>query len=39
VKADLCGHHPYSATLGRHSMPVEVILRMVVERLYNFSYE
>jgi hypothetical protein len=28
VKADLCRTHPNSATLGRHSTPVEVILRI-----------
>ena len=40
VKADLCRRYPNSARLGRHSTPVEVILRMlVVKRLYNFSYE
>jgi IS5 family transposase len=40
VKADLCRRHPHSATSGRHSTPVEVILRMlVVRRLYDWSYE
>src|SRR5215207_4348350 len=40
VKADLCRRYPNSARLGRHSTPVEAILRMlVVTRLYNFSYE
>jgi transposase, IS5 family len=40
VKADLCRRYPNSARLGRHSTPVEVILRMlVVKRLYGFSYE
>jgi transposase, IS5 family len=40
VKADLIRRHPNSKRLGRHSTPVEVILRMlVVKRLYNFSYE
>jgi len=40
VKADLCHRYPNSKRLGRHSTPVEVILRMlVVKRLYNFSYE
>src|SRR5918992_833064 len=40
VKADLCQRFPNSATLGRRSTPVEVILRMlVVKRLYDFSYE
>jgi hypothetical protein len=32
VKADLCQRHPNSATLGRRSTPVEVILRMHHER-------
>src|SRR3712207_5256669 len=40
LKADLCRRYPNSARLGRHSTPVEVILRMlVVKRHYNFSYE
>ncbi len=40
VKADLCRRYPNSAKLGRHSTPVEVILRMlVVKRLYNWSYQ
>lgn len=40
VKADLLQRRPNSATLGRRSTPVEVILRMlVVKRLYDFSYE
>lgn len=40
VKADLCRRHPNSATLGRHSTLVEVVLRMlVVKRLYDFSYD
>src|SRR4029453_13213020 len=40
VKAGVCRRYPNSARLGRHSTPVEVILRMlVVKRLYNFSYE
>jgi IS5 family transposase len=40
VKGDLSRRYPKSATLGRHSTPVEVILRMlVVRRLYNWSYE
>ena len=40
LKADLVRRYPNSAKLGRHSTPVEVILRMlVVKRLYNFSYE
>ena len=37
VKADLCCRYPNSERLGRHSTPVEVILRMlVVKRLYGF---
>jgi IS5 family transposase len=40
VKADLLGRYPNSARLGRHSTPVEVILRMlIVKRLYGWSYE
>jgi transposase, IS5 family len=40
VKADLSRRYPNSGRLGRHSTPVEVILRMlVVRRLYGFSYE
>jgi len=40
VKADLLRRYPSSATLGRHSTPVEVILRMlIVCRLYDWSYE
>jgi IS5 family transposase len=40
VKADLLKRYPNSGRLGRHSTPVEVILRMlVIKRLYNFSYE
>jgi transposase, IS5 family len=40
VKADLARRAPQSLTRGRHSTPVEVILRMlVVRRLYDWSYE
>ena len=40
VRADLSRRRPNSATLGRRSTPVEVILRMlVVRRLYDWSYE
>jgi IS5 family transposase len=40
VKADLSRRYPNSAKLGRHSTPVEVILRMlVIKRLYGWSYE
>ena len=39
VKADLAKRYPNSERLGRHSTPVEVILRMlVVKRLYGWSY-
>ena len=40
VKADLSRRYPNSTIRGRHSTPVEVILRMlVVRRLYDWSYE
>ena len=40
VKADLSKRYRNSSTLGRHSTPAEVILRMlIVRRLYNWSYE
>lgn len=40
VKADLLQRHPQSARKGRHSTPVEVILRIfAVQHLYNWSYE
>jgi len=40
VKADLIRAHPHSSHKGRHSTPVEVILRMLlVRRLYHWSYE
>jgi transposase, IS5 family len=40
IKADLAGRAPHSLTRGRHSTPVEVILRLfVVKRLYRWSYE
>ena len=39
VKADLIRRHPQSARKGRHSTPVEVILRMLtVQHLYAWSY-
>jgi transposase, IS5 family len=39
VRADLIRRYPHTATRGRHSTPVEVILRMlVVKRLYRWSY-
>ena len=40
VKAYLTRRYPNSGKLGRHSTPVEVILRMlVVKRLYGWSYQ
>jgi transposase, IS5 family len=40
VKADLSRRRPNSERLGRHSTPVEVILRMLVlKRLYGWSYQ
>jgi IS5 family transposase len=40
VKQDLARRYPQSLTKGRHSTPVEVILRMlVVKRVYRWSYE
>jgi IS5 family transposase len=40
VRHDLVTRFPQSATRGRHSTPVEVVLRMlVVRRLYDWSYE
>ena len=40
VKADLSRRRPQSRTRGRHSTPVEVVLRLlVVKRLYRWSYE
>ncbi len=40
VKADLAQRAPHSLTRGRHSTPVEAILRLlVVKRLYQWSYE
>jgi transposase, IS5 family len=40
VRADLFKRYPNSERLGRHSTPVEVILRMLlVKRLYGWSYE
>src|SRR5918995_6395438 len=40
VKADLIRRYPNSGRLGRHSTPVEVILRMLlVKRLYGWSYQ
>jgi len=40
VRADLGKRRPQTATRGRHSTPVEVVLRLlVVKRLYGWSYE
>lgn len=40
VKADLARRYPHTVTHGRHSTPVEVILRMLVAKhLYRWSYE
>ena len=40
VKADLAQRRPQTRSRGRHSTPVEVILRLlVVKHLYNWSYE
>jgi len=40
IKADLARRAPHSLTRGRHSTPVEVVLRLfVVKRLYKWSYE
>jgi transposase, IS5 family len=40
VRADLIQRYPNSRRLGRHSTPVEVILKMLlVKRLYGWSYE
>ncbi len=40
VRADLVKRSPHTARRGRHSTPVEVILRLlVVKRLYHWSYE
>ncbi len=39
VKADLARRYPHSLSRGRHSTPVEAILRLlVVKRLYQWSY-
>ncbi len=40
VRGDLARRRPHTTTRGRHSTPVEVILRLlVVKRLYGWSYE
>ncbi len=39
IKADLARRYPHSLTLGRHSTPVEVVLRLLLlKRLYSWSY-
>jgi transposase, IS5 family len=39
VKADMAQRRRHSLTAGRHSTPVEIILRLlVVKRLYGWSY-
>src|SRR5262249_12696199 len=39
VKADLARRYPHTLTRGRHSTPVEVVLRMLVAmRLYGWSF-
>jgi transposase, IS5 family len=40
VKTDLLKRYPHTATDGRPSTPVEVIVRMlIIKHLYNWSYE
>ncbi len=40
IRADLSQRYPKTKETGRHSTPVEVVLRMlVVKRLYGYSYE
>jgi len=40
VKADLSKRYPNTTRRGRHSTPVEVVLRMlIIKHLYNWSYE
>jgi IS5 family transposase len=40
TRGDLARRYPHSLTAGRHSTPVEVILRMLVlKRVYRWSYE
>src|SRR6188474_1804586 len=40
VRADLARRYPHTLTRGRHSTPVEVILRLlVVKHLYGWSYQ
>lgn len=40
VRADLAKRYPHTESAGRHSTPVEVLMRMiVVKHLYGWSYE
>ena len=40
VRADLVRRYPHTASRGRSSTPVEVILRLlIIKRLYDWSYE
>lgn len=40
VKADLARRHPRTLLCGRHSTPVEVILRLlIVKHLYHWSFQ
>lgn len=40
VRSDLAQRRPHTLTRGRHSAPVEIILRLlVVKHLYGWSYE
>src|SRR5256885_12991356 len=40
VKADLARRHPRTLSCGRHSTPVEVILRLlIVKHLYHWSFQ
>ena len=40
VKADLARRHPRTLLCGRHSTPVEVILRLlIVKHLYHWSWK
>jgi transposase, IS5 family len=40
IKADLLKRYPHTATFGRPSTPVEVIMRtLIIKHLYDWSYE
>ena len=40
IKADLARRHPQTLSCGRHSTPVEVILRLlIVKHLYHWSFQ